>query len=156
MKKALGAVAAAVIIPLLFGIFGCKKEPEYTVADIKAISISCGSMDSRQSYSFRLSHENEEWTLFAECTNSVNEKAIDIQTQVTNDEAEQLLLLVEKSNLTDKLEKNAKRSDSFFVADKEMYSCAITFSDGRTVCAPISPSFDIEAAFRSLAEKYGY
>lgn len=152
MKTICRVVTIVGIISIIIGLFGCKNEPEYTVADIKSFSVSCGSMDNRQSYSFKIFQESDSWIFCGECITSETENVSSFEKQIKNDEAEKLLNLVENSNLISVLFNYRKPFKKIFVSDETSYFSTIVFSDGFSVSAPIFAGQDIERTFRSLAE----
>lgn len=140
---------------MLASLFGCKGTKEYTAKDIEAISISCGEMDLRSSYSFALSLKEDTWILYADCFSIDGETEINLKTPIENEEAENLLALAEKSGFISSLRKYRKPLFKPSTADEAVYSSSITLSDGNTFSAPILSSRDVETNFYALAEKYG-
>lgn len=154
MNKAFKAVTVLAIVSMLAGLLGCKSRNEYTVADIESLSISCGHMDLRKSYSFGISLKDGAWILYADCFASDGETQIKIETPVKTEEAEKLLSETEKSGFIASLQKYKKPLFKPDTADETVYSSRITFSDGNEISAQILASQNIENIFYALAEKY--
>lgn len=143
-----------IIAATLTGLFGCKSESEYTVSDIKLLSISCGQMDLRQCYSFGISQKDGGWILYAECFAADVETQIKLETPISNEDAQTLLAEAEKSDFITLMLEYKKPLFKAKVADETDYSSQITFSDGKTISAPILVSREIETRFYALAQYY--
>ena len=61
MRKIEKAVVAVALLSVLCGLLGCGKAPNYTVEDIRSVSISCGHMDYSHSYAFSLRKAESGW-----------------------------------------------------------------------------------------------
>lgn len=142
------------IISMLAGFFGCKSGNEYAVADIESLSISCGHMDLRKSYSFGISLKDGAWILYADCFASDGETQIKLETPVKSEEAEKLLSEAEKSGFIASLQKYKKPVFKPEIADETVYSSRIALSDGNEISVPIPAGRDIENIFYALAEEY--
>lgn len=142
------------IVSVLAGLFGCKGKPEYTVADIESLSISCGHMDLRKSYSFGASQKDGDWILYAECFAADGETQIKLETPIKSEEAEKLLSEAEKSGFIASVQKYKSSVFKPRVADETVYSSRITLSDGNEISAPIPASRELENIFYALAEEY--
>lgn len=143
------------ITAMLASMFGCKSKPQYTVADIESLSISCGHMDLRKSYSFGISQRGGSWILYVDCFAADGEAQIKLETPIKNADAENLISEAEKSGFITSLQEYKKPLFKFRVADETVYSSLITFSDGNTMSAPILASRDVEKSFYAFVEKYG-
>lgn len=143
-----------IIAATLTGLFGCKSESAYTVSDIKSLSISCGQMDLRQCYSFCIYQKDGGWILYADCFAADGEAQIKLETPIKDEDAQTLLAEAEESDFITSLLKYKKPLFKAKVADETDYSSQITFSDGKTISAPILASREIETRFYALAQDY--
>lgn len=152
MKIFRKAAITLAIISILSVFSGCRNEPIRTVSDIESLSISCGDMDTRQSYTFQITRKSGNWVIVADYTDTNTEALVQLEAAIDSKKADELLSLVKSSGLIDKLTKYKKPTKDTFVSDEAIYSTAIVFSDGQILSAPLFAGNEIENTFRSLAE----
>lgn len=155
MKKMGRVLLAAVILSYFCSLTGCGKPTEYTVDDIRSVSVSCGHMNYSYSYSFYLRKSENEWLLDAEyATDAENPRVEYEKCPVAENDVKELLDIVRDQDLIKKLYRSKKTKLKVHISDETMYYTSVLFSDGEIMGASAYISQDLETCFRSLAEKY--
>lgn len=155
MRKVAKALWVTAILSVICCIFGCDRLPEYTVDDIRSISISCGHMDYSRSYSFYLRKDENRWLLDADFSRDTEQARVEYENcPVAEEDVKELLAMVQKQNVTEKLRRFKKPKIKVFVSDETSYYTSILFADGESFGAAALISQDMEAFFYRLAEKY--
>lgn len=140
------------------GLLGCQKAPKkakHELSELTAVSISCGNMDRRYSYSFSAKRQENGWLLDAECFTRDRETETVLENRALDSEdASMLLDILEQNESIAYLENYKKtRAFRFWIADETTYGFCLTFSDGSRYTAPDRQS-DLEELFYRLADKY--
>lgn len=155
MRKIGKAVAAVALAFFLSGLFGCSKAPEYTVEDIRSVSISCGHMDNSRSYSFYLRKIEGCWMLDAEFAADTEHPRVAYEAcPVTEEDAGALLDIVREQEVLETLRRWTKPKIRLRVSDETVYHTSVLLADGKQLTAATRISADLEACFYRLAEKY--
>ena len=155
MRKIGRAVAIVALLPVLCGLLGCSKAPEYTAQDIRSVSLSCGHMDYSHSYSFYLRKSDGGWLLDAEYAVDSQQPRTEYEAcPVSEEDARALLHIVQEQDVIDQLRRYRKKASRVQVMDETTYCTAVLLSDGEQLMAPKRISQDLETGFRRLAEKY--
>lgn len=138
-------------------LFGCKKEPVsavHSASDVVGVSVSCGEMDRRYSYSFLLYSKEDSWYFDASCFINEYESETSISNcPVTTEEKESVFDIIERNDSIAFVENNTAKYNSKGVADGSSYGFALTFSDGTQLTADKRQD-ELEMFFYDLAEKY--
>lgn len=155
MKIFKKAVAAVAIFSVLCGLLGCKKLPEYTVADIKSVSVSCGHMDYSHSYAFYLRKEENRWLLDAEFAKDSESPRIQYEAHFISDaDANEILKTVGEQNVIEKLASFKEPKLKVSVSDETVYYTMLGFRNGENLGAKTLASKELTACFCRIAEKY--
>lgn len=155
MNKIGRAVAVMALLAVIFGLFGCSKAPEYTIADIRSVSASCGHMDYSHSYSFYLRNTDDGWLLDADyATDTEQPHTVFEACSVTEEDAKELLSTVQEQGVIGKLRRYKKPKPKVQVADETTYYTSILFTDGEQLGAATHISGDLVNGFYRLSEKY--
>lgn len=148
-------LSVTAILSVICCIFGCGKIPEYTVDDIRSVSISCGHMDYSHSYSFYIRKAENEWLFDADFALNTEESRVEFENcPVTNEDVKELLDIVRDREVIKKLYRSKKAKAKIKIADETNYYTSVLFSDGEQLGAPTRISQDIESYFYRLGEKY--
>ena len=139
----------------LCGLFGCSKAPEYTIEDIRSVSVSCGHMDYSHSYSFYLRKAETGWLLDADYAVDTEQPRTEYEAcSVAEDDAKELLAVVQEQDVIGRLWHWKKPKIKVQVADETTYYTSVLFADGEQVAAPTHISDELVTGFYRLAEKY--
>lgn len=146
------------VLSLICGLSGCKeaREPEkHTLAQITAVSISCGHMDRSYGYSFWAHKEDAGWLLDAECfTNHYEVETVFQNRALDGEDVEALFADLEQSESIAYVENASKKTErSHSATDETVYSFCLTFSDGKQYVVSHRQN-SLEELFYRLAEKY--
>lgn len=148
------ALSAAVLLPLICGMFGCGKAQEYNIDDIISVSVSCGHMDYSYSYSFYIRKVENEWLLDADfATDTESPHTVYECRTVTNEDAEGLLNTVREQNLTEKLKKYKEPKTKYVALDEAAKYTSILFSDGERIGAA-TVNNELHDCFLRMGKKY--
>lgn len=151
----IGKAATATVLSILCGLFGCCKAPEYTVADVRSVSVSCGHMDYSHSYAFFLRKTENGWLLDADFATGTTQPHTAYEAQpVTVDDAQTILGVIQELDGIGKLRRYKKPRMRVQVSDETVYYSMLGFADGKSLGAAVRFGDDLEAAFYRLAEKY--
>lgn len=143
------------LLSVLSGLFGCQKTPEYTIDDIRSVSISCGHMDYSHSYSFYLRKSENNWLLDAEYAVDTEQPRIEYEERpVSEKDAKELLSVVQEQDVIGKLQRYKKPRITVQVADETNYYTAILLADGERLGAAAHISGELVTGFYNLAGKY--
>lgn len=155
MRKMGKAVVSVALLSALGGLFGCQKTPEYSVNDIRSVSVSCGHMDYSHSYSFYLRKSENNWLLDAEYAADAEQPRIEYEERtVAEKDANELLSVVQEQDVIGKLQRYKKPRLNVQVADETSYYTAILLADGEQLGAATNVSDDLVTGFYRLAGKY--
>lgn len=142
-------------LSVLCCLFGCSKAPEYTVDEIKSVSVSCGHMDYSHSYSFYLRKAENGWLLDADYATDTEQSRTEYEAcPVAEEDAKELLDTVREQDVIGKLRRYKKPRIKVQVADETTYYTSVLFTDGEQVAAATHISDDLVTCFYRLAEKY--
>ncbi|MGN1457522.1 MAG: hypothetical protein ACI4XP_06165 [Acutalibacteraceae bacterium] len=144
------------ILSAIAGIFGCNKEPEYTVGDIQSFSISCNHMDFSFAYSFYIKKSEGGWLFSTECFTDGKSQHTEFENcPVTNEEVEELLTIIREKDVIDSLRRYKEPKLKFHALDETTYYSSVSFADGKSIgAATVVSGNEIESYFYRLAEKY--
>ena len=143
------------LLAALGGLFGCGKAPEYTIEDIRSVSVSCGHMDYSHSYAFYLRKTDGDWLLDADyATDTEQPHTAFEECPVTEEDAQELLAVVQEQDVTVKLRRYKKPKIKVQVADETTYYTSVLFADGTQLGAAAHISDGLVNGFYRLAEKY--
>lgn len=155
MRKMGKAAVFAALLSALGGLFGCQKTPEYTVDDIRSVSVSCGHMDYSHSYSFYLRKSENNWLLDAEYAIDAEQPRIEYEERpVSEKDAKELLSVVQEQDVIGKLQRYKKPKLNVQVADETSYYTAVLLADGERLGAAAHVSDKLVTGFYNLAGKY--
>lgn len=143
------------LISAFCGLFGCGKAPVYTIEDIRSVSVSCGHMDYSHSYSFYLRKTESGWLLDADyATDTVQQRTAFETCAVADEEAKELLAVVQATDVIGKLRRYKKPKLKVQAADETTYYTSILFADGEQLSAATHTGDDLMNAFIRLAGKH--
>lgn len=149
------AAAVMALLAALSGLFGCGKAPEYTMEDIRSVSVSCGHMDYSHSYSFYLRKSENDWLLDADYATDTEQSHSQFEAcPVTEEDAKELLSIVQEQDVIGKLRRYKKPKIKVQVADETSYYTSLLFADGTQLGAAAHISDDLATGFYRLAGKY--
>lgn len=155
MRKIGKAVTVVALLSALCGLFGCDKTPEYTVEDIRSVSISCGHMDYSHSYAFYLRKEENGWLLDAEFATDTEQSRVEYEAcPVAQEDVRALLNIVQEQDVIGKLRRYKKPKIGVQVLDETTYYTSLLFADGESIGAASHVDSALESGFYRLAEKY--
>lgn len=146
------------VLSLACGLLGCQKEPEpakHELSQITSVSISCGNMDRRYSYSFWAHKEENGWFLDAECfTYNYETETLFNSCELDSEDEKTLLEILEENESIAYVENytKPKKSAAHFV-DETTYGFCLNFSDGSQYVT-FDRQKDLEKFFYRLAEKH--
>lgn len=149
-------VTVMCLLSALAGLFGCSKAQRHEVSQIVSVSISCGHMDRRYSYSFFLRKENGQWLFDADCfTDDFETPTVFENKAVGSDDITELFDIIEKNETVKFAETYKKPKKIFEVLDETMYGLCLTFDDGSRYNADSigSAMQELESFFYRLAEE---
>ena len=135
-----------------------ERTKKYNYNDVIEIYASCGHMCYTFSYNFDLIKSGDKWLVSCNCSVSDKEERVKLDnSEITQEEAENVIKAAEESNLADKIKKYRPRplSRVVFVCDETMYSSSLKFADGTNLNANCKVSENVKDLFYALAEKYG-
>lgn len=146
------------ISSFLFGSAGCDKavnSVQHKSSDITSVSIAFSCMDRSISYHFLMHKEQDKWLFDTNCFTQNNKKETTLENcEVTNDEVEALLNIIERNDSIAYAAKYKKPLKPLFrVEDASSYNFSLKFSDG-TQSTAYECQKDLEVFFYGLAEKY--
>ena len=155
MNKIGRAVAVMALLSALCALFGCSKAPEYTTEDIRSVSVSCGHMDYSHSYSFHLRKTDGGWLLDADYATDTEQphRAFE-ECSVTEEDAKELLSIVQEQDVIGKLRRLKKPKIKVQVADETTYYTSVLFADGDQLGAATHISDELVNGFYRLSGKY--
>lgn len=154
-KKLVRAVAFMTVVPMLCGLFGCKKTSEYArygISELTAVSAAYGCADRSAGYSFTVRLDDGVWLFDAECFVSDAEVSVNGR-ELSAEEAEEMLRILRDNDSIAYAQRYKKPSGVLGVSDGDAYSFALTFSDGKQYVTGDRQS-GLEGLFYRLAEKY--
>ena len=155
MRKIEKAVVAVALLSVLCGLLGCGKAPNYTVEDIRSVSISCGHMDYSHSYTFSLRKAERGWLLDADYAAGTADPHPEYEAcPVAEEDVRELLHIVREQEVIEKLRRYKKPMCKVQVLDETTYDTSVLFADGAQMAAGTCVSGDLESCFYRLAEKY--
>lgn len=155
MRKVAKLLSMTAILSVVCCIFGCGRLPEYTVDDIRSVSISCGHMDYSYSYSFYIRKAENEWLFDADFALNTEEPRVEFENcSVDNEDVKELLDIVRDREVIKNLRHYKKPKIKLQISDETTYYTSVLFSDGEQAGAPILINQDIETYFYRLGEKY--
>ena len=155
MRKIEKAVVAVALLSVLCGLLGCGKAPNYTVEDIRSVSISCGHMDYSHSYAFSLRKAESGWLLDADYAADTEHPHTEYEAcPVAEEDVRELLHIVREQEVIEKLRQYKKPMCKVQVLDETTYYSSVLFADGAQMAAGTCVSGDLESCFYRLAEKY--
>lgn len=155
MRKMGKAVVFVALLSVFGGLFGCQKTHEYTIDDIRSVSVTCGHMDYSHSYSFYLRKSGHNWLLDAEYAVDTERPRIEYEERpVTEKDAKKLLSVVQEQDVIGKIQRCKKPRLNVQIADETSYYTAILLADGEQLGAPVHISDDMVTVFYNLAGKY--
>ena len=143
------------LLAALGGLFGCGKAPEYTIEDIRSVSVSCGHMDYSHSYAFYLRKADGDWLLDADyATDTEQPHTAFEECPVTEEDAQELSITVQEQDVIGRLRRYKKPKIKAQVADETTYYTSVLFADGTQLGAAAHISDGLVNSFYRLAEKY--
>ena len=143
------------LLSALCTLFGCSKVPEYTSEDIRSVSVSCGHMDYSHSYSFYLRKADGGWLLDADYATDTEQPHTEFEAcSVTEEDAKELLSVVQEQDVIGKLRRYKKPKIKVQVADETTYYTSVLFTDGEQLGAAMYISDELVNGFCRLTEKY--
>lgn len=143
------------LLSALGSLFGCSKAPEYTIEDIRSVSVTCGHMDYSHSYSFYLRRSDVGWLLDAEYSVDTEQPRTAFEAcSVAEEDAKSLLTVVREQDVIGKLRRYKKPKIKVQVADETAYYTSVLFTDGEQLGAAAHISDGLVNGFFRLAEKY--
>ena len=155
MRKIGRVVAVMALLSALCTLFGCSKVPEYTSEDIRSVSVSCGHMDYSHSYSFYLRKADGGWLLDADYATDTEQPHTEFEAcSVTEEDAKELLSIVQEQDVIGKLRRYKKPKIKVQVADETTYYTSVLFTDGEQLGAATYISDELVNGFCRLTEKY--
>ena len=155
MRKIGRAVAVMALLSVFGGLFGCSKTPEYTTEDIQSVSVSCGHMDYSHSYAFYLRKSDGGWLLDADyATDTEQPHTAFEECSVTEEDAQELLAVVQEQDVIGKLRRYKKPKIKVQVADETTYYTSVLFTDGEQLGAATHISDGLVNGFYRLSGKY--
>lgn len=144
-----------IVMALLSFLFGCNKTTEYSIDDIRSVSISCGHMDNSFSYSFYLREKDDKWLLDAQfCIDSQSPQIEYENHHIEKEDVDELLNIIKEQEIIEKVQKYKEKKSNIIISDETIYCTSIQFKDGEMIMAKKQISQDLTNYFYSLAEKY--
>lgn len=146
------------VLSLICGLVGCKesqKSEKHALAQVTAVSISCGHMDRSYGYSFWAHKEDAGWMLDAECfTNHYEVETVFQNRELDSGDVEALFAVLEQCESVAYVENASKKTErSYSTTDETVYSFCLNFSDGKQYVVSHRQN-SLEELFYRLAEKY--
>lgn len=135
---------------VLFGCGRASRHARHTASELSSVSVSCGSADRRQSYSFFITRRDGT-VLFSADFSDINGDEHRLDSRLLDPDAWQLIAdIIDDTDSINYVEKHKASHRAPAVADGDVYAFCLTFSDGISCTAPVRCE-EIEKAMRDIA-----
>ncbi len=135
---------------ILFGCGRTSRHARHTTFELSSVSVSCGSTDRRQSYSFFITRRDGT-VLFSADFSDANGDEIKLNSQRLEPAAWRLIAdIIDATDSINYIEMHKASRRAHAVADGDVYAFCLTFSDGCSYTAPVRCE-KIEKAMRDIA-----
>lgn len=121
--------------------------------EISGVSVYSSSMDQFGSYSFAIEKEGDDWFFSFDAVVDSGGVRTEVENQrIGEEDAKEILRIVKEQRLVASVsEYKEPPDDGIYVLDETIYRTSFTFTDGRSVYAPIDAGSELTDAFYHLA-----
>ena len=147
-KTACGDQTLAYLYALADKYYGAAEKVE-----ISGVSVYSSSMDQFGSYSFAIEKEGDDWFFSFDAVVDSGGVHTEVENQrIGEEDAKEILRIVKEQRLVARVsEYKEPPDDGIYVLDETIYQTSFTFTDGRSVYAPIDAGSELTDAFYHLA-----